>query len=87
VKTKNLWLAILALSLMAAPAFAQKGRSNKGGAARADTRADQVQAENKKQDKDRDRSPDNDKNKGKHNGETKANTKPRVIATKNSHAA
>ena len=48
-KLKFFCLAILALSLVATPALAQKGnRSNKGGA---------VSAENKKSDKDRDPSP------------------------------
>jgi hypothetical protein len=68
---ENLCLAIVAFALLATPALAQKGRSNKGGATRGDARADQVQATNKKQDKDRDPSPDNDKNKGKHKGDTK----------------
>lgn len=72
---RNLCLAIVALSLLGTPALAQKGRSDKGGATRADARADQVQATNKKQDKDRDPSPDNDKNKGKHKGETKGKHK------------
>jgi Ni/Co efflux regulator RcnB len=67
---KNLCLAMLALSLLAIPATAQRRRSNRGGTLRADARSDQVQAANKKQDKDRDPSRDNDK-KGKHNGETK----------------
>lgn len=71
MKTMKLGLAIIAFSLLATPAVAQKSRSNKGGALRGDGRADQVQAENKKKDKDRDPSPDNDKNKGKHKGETK----------------
>jgi len=75
-KLKYLYLAILALSLLALPAAAQKGsRSNKGGATRGDARADLVQSENKKQDKDRDPNPDNDKNKGKHKGETKGKHK------------
>ena len=67
-------VAMLALSLSALPAGAQKNRSNKGGANRGDNRADVVQAENKSKDKDRDRSPDNDK-KGKHKGETKGKHK------------
>jgi len=52
--TKNLCLAILALSLLATPALAQRGRSNAGGAARGIPRSDQVQAENKKTDQDTD---------------------------------
>ena len=75
MKIKNLWLAVLALALLATPAFAQKSRSNKGGASRRDARADQVQAENQSKKKDKDRDPDNDKNKGKHNGETKGTAK------------
>jgi Ni/Co efflux regulator RcnB len=65
---KKLCPAILAFSLLAIPAVAQKSHSNKGGAARADNRADAVQTT--KKDKDRDPSRDNDKNKGKHKGET-----------------
>jgi Ni/Co efflux regulator RcnB len=72
---KKLCLAIVALSLLMTPAFAQKSHSNKGSAMRRDSRADQVQAANKKQDKDKDPSPDKDKNKGKHNGETKGKHK------------
>ena len=72
---RNLGLAIVAFSLLATPALAQKNRSNKGGVTRADARADQVQATNKKQDKDRDPSSDNDKNKGKHKGETQGKHK------------
>jgi hypothetical protein len=76
-KLKYLCLAILAVSLLAIPAAAQKGkdRDNKGGAQRGDNRADLVQSENKKKDKDKDPSPDNDKNKGKHKGETKGKHK------------
>ena len=55
--TKNLCLAILALSLLATPALAQRGRSNAGGATRGIPRSDQVQAENKKTDKDTDPNP------------------------------
>ena len=64
-------LAVLAFSLLAIPAAAQKSRSNKSGPNRGDARADLVQSENKKKGKDRDPNPDNDKNKGKHTGETK----------------
>ena len=72
VKTmKYFCLAVLAFSLLAIPAAAQKSRSNKDGANHGDARADLVQSENKKKDKDRDPNPDNDKNKGKHTGETK----------------
>jgi Ni/Co efflux regulator RcnB len=74
-KLKNLCLGILALSMLAIPAAAQKSRSNKGGAQRGDNRADLVQSENKKKDKDKDPAPDNDKNKGKHKGETKGKHK------------
>ncbi len=75
-KLKFLCLAIVALSLLAVPAAAQKGkdRDNKGGLNRGDARADAVQSATKK-DKDRDPSPDNDKNKGKHKGETKGKYK------------
>ena len=66
---KTVCLGVLAFSLLAIPAAAQRSRSNKGGAARGENRADVVQAENKKdKDKDRDPLPDNDK-KGKHKGE------------------
>jgi len=55
VKTmKNLFFAIITLSLLAAPALAQRGRSSMGGAARGIPRSDQVQADNKKTDKDTD---------------------------------
>ena len=54
---KNLCLAILALSLLATPALAQRGRSNAGGATRGIIRSDKVQAENKKTDKDTDPNP------------------------------
>ena len=80
---KKLCLGILAFSLLAIPAVAQKSHSNKGGAARADNRADAVQATNKK-DKDRDPTSDNDKNKGKHNGETQGKHKG---ATQGKHKA
>ncbi len=71
---KKVCLGVLAFSLLAIPAVAQKSYSNKGGAARGDNRADAVQAVTKK-DKDHDPLPDNDKNKGKHKGETKGKHK------------
>jgi len=83
MKMKNLCLAILALALLATPALAQKGRSNKDGAARGNARADLVQTENESPDKDRDRNADNDKNRGKHKGETKGKHKAKGSATKN----
>lgn len=51
-KMRNLGLAIVVFSLLATPALAQKGRSNKGGATTGPARADQVQLQNKKGDKD-----------------------------------
>ena len=51
---KNLFWAIVALSFLAMPALAQRGRSNRGGATRGISRSDQLQAENKKTDKDTD---------------------------------
>lgn len=71
---KKVGLGLLAFSLIAIPAAAQKSHSNKGGAARADDRADAVQSASKK-DKDHDPLPDNDKNKGKHKGEKKGKHK------------
>lgn len=73
---KNLFLAILALSLVAIPAAAQN-RSNKGGQDATppnvgDARADQVHALNQskkkkeKKDKDRDPSASINKTKGMH---------------------
>ena len=63
---KNLCLAMLALSLLATPALAQKNHSNKGGAVTGIARSDQVQAENKKGNKDRDPNPSKgSKSKGK----------------------
>ncbi len=89
MKLKNLGLGLLALSLLAIPAAAQKSRNNKSGAKRGDNRADVVQAKNTKKDKDRDPSTDNDKNKGKHNGETqgqhKGTTKGKHTAKGHSH--
>ena len=65
--TKNLCLAVLALSLLATPALAQRrSRSNAGGAARGDARADAVQDANKKQDKDRYPAASINKTHGKH---------------------
>jgi len=76
-KLKYFCLVMCAFSLLAIPAAAQKGkdRDNKGGAARGDTRVDQVQSENKKKDKDKDPNKDNDRNKGKHKGETQGKHK------------
>jgi len=71
---KKVCLGLVAFSLVAIPAAAQKSHSNKAGAAREDNRADMLQAQNKK-DKDHDPLPDNDKNKGKHKGETKGKHK------------
>ena len=51
-KMKSLALAIVVFSLLATPALAQKGRSNKGGATTGPARAEQVQLKNKKGDKD-----------------------------------
>ncbi len=72
---KYFCVAMLAVALLAIPTAAQKGkgRSNAGGANRADNRADLVQSSNKKKDKDKD--PDNDNNKGKHKGEKKGKHK------------
>ena len=74
-RLKYFCLAIVASSLLAIPAAAQKARSNRGGALRGDARANLAQSEHKKPDKDRDQSRDNDKNKGKHKGETKGKHK------------
>lgn len=78
-KLKYFFSVMLAVSLLAIPATAQRSRSNKGGANRGDNRADLVHWENKKKDKDKDkdkdRDPDNDKNKGKHKGEHKGKHK------------
>jgi len=63
---KKLGLAIVALSLLATSALAQKNRSNKSGAMRGDERAAQVQADNRQQDKDRDPSASINKTHGKH---------------------
>ena len=48
MKLKNLFVAIVALSLLTTAALAQRGRrSNMGGAMRGRARADRVQDENK----------------------------------------
>lgn len=75
MKKLKYFLAILALSLLAIPATAQKtDRSNKGGTTTAKARADQVQDDNKdgkkkRKRKDHDSNPDKWEN-GKHKGET-----------------
>ena len=73
--------ALLALSLMAIPAAAQKDQSNKGGV--------HVQKTNKKQDKDHDPSSDNDKSaskgKGHHKGNHKGETQGKHYAKGHSH--
>jgi Ni/Co efflux regulator RcnB len=71
---KKLGLGLLAFSLVAIPAAAQKSHSNKGGAPRGDNRSDMAQTATKK-DKDQNPLPDNDKNKGKHKGETQGKHK------------
>lgn len=65
MKKLKYFLAILALSLLAIPAAAQKGkdRDNKGGANKADTRADLVKSTNKTHEKKGKK--DNDKNDAK----------------------
>jgi len=69
---KNLYLAILALLVVATPALAQKNRSNKGGQDAGnvgDERAAQVHADNaakKKSQKDRDPAASMNKTHGKH---------------------
>ncbi len=75
MKLKNLGLGLLALSLLAVPAAADKSRNNKHGAKRGDERVAQVHGATKK-DKDRDPAKDNDtKNKGQHKGEMKGQHK------------
>ncbi len=74
MKLKNLGLGLLALSLLAIPAAADKSRNNKHGANKGDERVAQVHGATKK-DKDRDPSTDNDNNQGKHNGEMKGKHK------------
>jgi hypothetical protein len=74
MKLKNLGLGLLALSLLAIPAAAQKSRNNKGGQDAGnvgDERAAQVHnlnAAKKKQKKDKDRDPSasTKKTKGQH---------------------
>lgn len=68
---KNLFLAMLALTLVSTPTLAQKSRSNKGGQDAGnvgDERAAQVHALNqskkKKKDKDRDPAASTNKTKG-----------------------
>jgi Ni/Co efflux regulator RcnB len=74
-KLKYFCSAILALSLLAIPAAAQKSeRSNKGGATTGKARADQVQDDNKdgkkkRKRKDHDSNPDKWE-KGQHKGKT-----------------
>ena len=75
MKKLKYFLAILALSLLAIPAAAQKSdRSNKGGKTTAKARADQVQDDNKdgkkkRKRKDHDSNPDKWEN-GRHKGKT-----------------
>lgn len=69
---KNLCLAMVALSLLAIPAAAQKGekgeRNNNGaGKQQGQARAEHIQADNKKGDKDPKPSKGS-KSKGKHEG-------------------
>ncbi len=76
-KLKYFSIAVLALSLLAIPATAQKGkdRDNKGGALTGANRADQVKDSNKTPSKGK----DNDKNdsKGKRKGFTEGKHKGR----------
>lgn len=78
---KFVFSALLALSLMAIPAAAQKGQSSKGGP--------HVQKTSKKQDKDHNPSPDNDKSatkgKGHHKGNHKGETQGKHLAKGHSH--
>ncbi len=76
-KLKFLCLAIVALSLLAVPAAAQKGkdRSNKGGATTGDARADLIKSSNKTPSKGKDN--DKNDNKGKRKGFTKGKHKGR----------
>jgi len=73
-KLKYFWLAIVAFSLLAIPAAAQKSeRSNRGATTTGKARADQVQDDNKdgkkkRKRKDHDSNPDRWEN-GKHRGE------------------
>ena len=65
MKKLKYFLAILALSLLAIPAAAQKGkdRDNKGGVNKADARSDLVKSTNKRHEKKGKK--DNDKNDAK----------------------
>ena len=76
-KLKYFCLAIVALSLLAIPAVAQKGkdRDNKGAASTGDTRADLVKSTNKTPSKGKDN--DKNDNKGKRKGFTKGQHKGR----------
>lgn len=76
-KLKCFCLGMLALSLLAMPAAAQKGkdRDNKGGLNRGDARADLVKSTNKTPSKGKDN--DKNDNKGKHKGFTQGKHKGR----------
>jgi len=52
--------------VLATPALAQRGRSNKGGAMTGRARAEAVQDTNKKHDKDSDPAASTNKTHGKH---------------------
>lgn len=63
---KHLYSALVAVSLLALPAAAQRGRANSGaGQQRGQDRAEQVQYQNKKGDKDKSKAG---RNHGKHEG-------------------
>ncbi len=77
-------LSFLVFALLAMPAAAQKGHSNKSGTVRGNERAEEVQqmnkgaiapgvekAESKKQQKDHDGDRDKHKDKGRHKGKHK----------------
>jgi hypothetical protein len=74
---KNPCLALVAVSLLAIPAAAQRGRADSGaGKQRGQDRAEQVQNENKKGDKDRSKAG---RSHGKHEGwEKKGKHKAKV---------
>jgi hypothetical protein len=76
-KLKYFSLAVLALSLLAIPATAQKGkdRDNKGAPNTGDTRADLVKSTNKTPSKGKDN--DKNDNKGKRKGFTQGKHKGR----------